>query len=100
QPSDVAGLGALQSALLGSALTALKPGGVLAYVTCSPHAAETKAVVASVLRKVTGVQKLDTPAVLRAIANEPLDLVEASHVQLWPHRHGTDAMFIQLLAKV
>lgn len=100
QPSDVAGLGNLQAALLASGLAALKPGGLLAYVTCSPHAAETKAIVASVLRKTPGVEKLDTPAVLQSIVNEPLDLPEASHVQLWPHRHGTDAMFIQLLAKV
>jgi 16S rRNA (cytosine967-C5)-methyltransferase len=99
QPSDVAGLGALQARLLASALVALKPGGVLAYVTCSPHAAETKAIVASVLRKAEGVERLDTPAVLQSIAREPLDLPEGTHVQLWPHRHGTDAMFIQLLAK-
>ncbi len=100
QPSDVAGLGALQAALLTSGLAALTPGGLLAYVTCSPHAAETKAVVASVLRKVPGVEKLDTPAVLQSIVREPMDLPEASHVQLWPHRHGTDAMFVQLLTKV
>jgi 16S rRNA (cytosine967-C5)-methyltransferase len=100
QPSDVAGLGALQAKLLGSALDALKPGGVLAYVTCSPHAAETKAIVASTLRTRTDVERLDTPAVLQSIVKTPLDLPEASHVQLWPHRHGTDAMFIQLITKV
>lgn len=100
QPSDVAGLGALQSRLLASALAALKPGGIMAYVTCSPHAAETKSIVASVLRKAEGIERLDTQAVLQSIVAEPLDLPEASHVQLWPHRHGTDAMFIQLLAKV
>jgi len=77
----------------------LKPGGVLAYVTCSPHAAETKAIVGSVLRKVPSVSKMDTPAVLREVSKGVLDLPEASHVQLWPHRHGTDAMFIQLLVK-
>ena len=96
----MAGLGALQTRLLASALDALAPGGILAYVTCSPHAAETKAVVASVLRTATGIERLDTPAVLQSIVSEPLDLPEAMHVQLWPHRHGTDAMFIQLLAKV
>ena len=100
QPSDVAGLGTLQAKLLASALAALKPGGLLAYVTCSPHAAETKSIVASVLRKADGVERLDTPAVLQSIVKEPLDLPEGPHVQLWPHRHGTDAMFIQLLAKV
>lgn len=100
QPSDVAGLGTLQTTLLASALSALAPGGVLAYVTCSPHAAETKSIVASVLRKMPGVERLDTPAVVQSIVGEPLDLPEGSHVQLWPHRHGTDAMFIQLLTRV
>lgn len=100
QPSDVAGLGTLQAALLQSALDALKPGGLLAYVTCSPHAAETKSIVASVLRKATNVERVDTPLVLQSIVKEQLDLPHATHVQLWPHRHGTDAMFIQLLAKV
>jgi len=100
QPSDVAGLGTLQAKLLASALAALRPGGLLAYVTCSPHAAETKSIVASMLRKAEGVERIDTPAVLQSIAKEHLDLPEASHAQLWPHRHGTDAMFIQLLTKV
>jgi 16S rRNA (cytosine967-C5)-methyltransferase len=100
QPSDVADLGALQSALLRSGLAALKSGGLLAYVTCSPHAAETKAIVASVLRTTPGVERIDTPAVLQSFALEPLDLAAGTHVQLWPHRHGTDAMFVQLLAKV
>ncbi|MGV8857189.1 RsmB/NOP family class I SAM-dependent RNA methyltransferase [Rhodoglobus sp.] len=99
QPGDVAQLGALQTALLHSALDALKPGGVLAYVTCSPHAAETKAIVGSVLRKVPNVTKMDTPAVIRTVTVHELDLPDATHVQLWPHRHGTDAMFIQLLVK-
>ncbi|WP_309616354.1 transcription antitermination factor NusB [Salinibacterium sp.] len=99
QPSDVAGLGNLQSRLLTSAIVALKPGGILAYVTCSPHAAETKAIVTSVLRKAAHVERMDTPAVLQGIAKEPLDLPDATHVQLWPHRHGTDGMFIQLLSR-
>jgi len=99
QPSDVAGLGTLQTRLLAASLAALKPGGVLAYVTCSPHAAETKSIVASVLRKTDGVERINTPAVLESIAKSELDLPQGSHAQLWPHRHGTDAMFIQLLEK-
>jgi len=97
QPSDVAGLGETQSALLDSAIAALKPGGILAYVTCSPHAAETKAVVKAAARRHPGVRLLDTQAVVAGIVREPLDLAEGTHVQLWPHRHGTDAMFIQLI---
>jgi 16S rRNA (cytosine967-C5)-methyltransferase len=53
-----------------------------------------------VLRTAPSVERVDTPAVLSSIAMQQLDLPVASHVQLWPHRHGTDAMFIQLLTKV
>ncbi|MEO7006518.1 MAG: transcription antitermination factor NusB [Terrimesophilobacter sp.] len=99
QPRDVAELAELQIRLLESALDALAPGGILAYVTCSPHPGETQAVVHSALRNNTDVHTLDTQAVLATATGESLALPPAEHVQLWPHRHGTDAMFIQLLAR-
>ena len=102
QPSDVAELSGLQIALLESGLAALKPGGILAYVTCSPHLAETKVIVETVLRGADGVSRVDTSAVLAGVTKRELELGESSrdgHVQLWPHRHGTDAMFICLLEK-
>lgn len=99
-PRDVADLGDIQVKLLESAIVALKPGGVLAYVTCSPHLGETKVIVQTALRRTGGtVKRLDTQAVLAGVTREPLDLPAGEHVQLWPHRHGTDAMFIQLLGK-
>jgi 16S rRNA (cytosine967-C5)-methyltransferase len=104
-PRDVALLSGLQSNLLDAALTALKPGGVLAYVTCSPHLAETKVIVEGALKKWgSQVERLDTPAIVSRVANAPLETTplekpDTQHVQLWPHRHGTDAMFIQLLTK-
>jgi 16S rRNA (cytosine967-C5)-methyltransferase len=97
QPRDVAQLAGLQAALLDSALRALKPGGILAYVTCSPHLAETKVIVEGGLKRWPSAARVDTKAVLDAVTAAPLDLPDATHVQLWPHRHGTDAMFIQLL---
>jgi 16S rRNA (cytosine967-C5)-methyltransferase len=98
QPRDVADLAELQLRLLRSAVAALKPGGILAYVTCSPHLGETRVAVQSVLRD-PEIQLLDTQAVLGAVTLTPLDLPKSQHVQLWPHRHGTDAMFIQLIEK-
>ena len=98
-PRDVAQLSGLQSALLDSGLRALKPGGILAYVTCSPHLAETKVIVEGALKKWPSVTRIDTQAVLGDVTGERLDLPAGEHVQLWPHRHGTDAMFIQLLTK-
>lgn len=98
QPADIPQLTALQVELVESAAQALAPGGVLAYVTCSPHPAETRAVVAHAVQR-CGLAPLDTPAVLGGVATEPLGLVGTTSAQLWPHRHGTDAMFIALLAK-
>jgi 16S rRNA (cytosine967-C5)-methyltransferase len=111
-PRDVAQLSGLQSNLLNAGLAALKPGGVLAYVTCSPHLAETKVIVEAAAKKWAGsVERLDTPAALAAITGTRLDLGDGggegggaagssgAHAQLWPHRHGTDAMFIQLFTK-
>jgi len=99
QPSDLAALTVLQSELLEAAIRALAPGGMLAYVTCSPHLDETRAIVDAALSRHPELTALDTPAVLARIATRDLDLTPASHAQLWPHRHGTDAMFIQLMVK-
>lgn len=97
QPADVPDLAALQGELLDSALGALKPGGVVAYVTCSPHLAETSAIVADAARAWGDrIEELDARTVLQGLARHPLDLpVPADgtgRAQLWPHRHGTDAM--------
>ena len=73
----------------------MRPGGVVGYVVCSPHLSETVGVVADVVRR-TGVTALD------ARESFPADmphLGEGPYVQLWPHRHGTDAMFCALLRK-
>ena len=100
RPEDVAELVALQTELLDAAIRALAPNGLLAYVTCSPHLAETREVVAAALARHPGLVALDTPGVLAEIATSELELPPATHAQLWPHRHETDAMFIQLLTRV
>jgi len=99
QPSDLAGLTALQHELLEAAIQALAPGGMLAYVTCSPHLDETRKAIAGALSGHPDIALMDTRAVLARIATRDLDLAPGSHAQLWPHRHGTDAMFIQLMTK-
>ncbi|WP_043994062.1 RsmB/NOP family class I SAM-dependent RNA methyltransferase [Leifsonia xyli] len=100
-PRDVAQLADLQAGLLDSAVAALKPGGLLAYVTCSPHIAETRSVVTDALRRHEGaLRPARTAEAVQAFAREPLDLAgDPALVQLWPHRQLTDAMFIALLTK-
>jgi 16S rRNA (cytosine967-C5)-methyltransferase len=95
QPSDIPGLTALQGELLDGAVRLLRPGGVLAYVTCSPHLAETRVPVLDVLRRHPGLEQLDARELLPGVP----DLGPGPHVQLWPHRHGTDAMFLSVLRK-
>jgi 16S rRNA (cytosine967-C5)-methyltransferase len=100
QPESLEELTALQSELLSSGLGALAPGGVLAYVTCSPVVAETSAIVDRALGDHPEISALDTSAVLDRAANVPIPRsARGSAVQLWTHRHGTDAMFIQLLQR-
>jgi 16S rRNA (cytosine967-C5)-methyltransferase len=99
-PESLVELAALQSELLSAGLGALAPGGVLAYVTCSPVVAETTAIIEQALRSHPEISALDTAAVLDGATKSPIPRSSrGSAVQLWTHRHGTDAMFIQLLQK-
>jgi 16S rRNA (cytosine967-C5)-methyltransferase len=101
QPSDVAELAPLQRALLASALDAVAPGGLVAYATCSPHVAETRFVVSDVLKKRSDVEVVDARPLFTDAEGRPLQgLGEGPSVQLWPHVHGTDAMFFALLRKI
>jgi 16S rRNA (cytosine967-C5)-methyltransferase len=96
-PGDIEPLAVLQEELLRSAIGLLRPSGVVMYATCSPHLRETRDVVSHVL------SDPGRPAVLEDV--RPLlpsgmpDLGPGPTVQLWPHRHGTDAMFLALLRR-
>jgi 16S rRNA (cytosine967-C5)-methyltransferase len=102
KPSDVSELASLQRQLLVSALDATAPGGLVAYVTCSPHVAETRLVVQDVLRKRDDAHLVDArDAVRESLLPEArdTDLGTLETVQLWPHVHGTDAMFLALIRR-
>lgn len=99
---DIEGLHLLQRDLLARALDAATPGGVVAYVTCSPHRHETVDVLHAVLGERDDVEVLDAPVALTGLAPDLPDCaasLDARCVQLWPHRHGTDAMFLALLRR-
>lgn len=86
--ADVGPLARLQGELLAAALRLVRPGGLVAYVTCSPHLGETHDVI-------RGYELLDA----RAAFEPAQQLGTGPTVQLWPHRHGTDAMFCALLRR-
>jgi 16S rRNA (cytosine967-C5)-methyltransferase len=95
QPADIEALRPLQRDLLRSAVDAVRPGGVVVYSTCSPHPAETAAVVTDVLERLDDVEVLDSRELFAGVP----ELGPGPHVQLWPHRHGTDAMFVATLRR-
>lgn len=73
--ADLADLVPLQHALLARALDVVRPGGLVAYSTCSPHLAETAGAIAAVDAEIVSTR------------------------QLWPHLDRTDAMFVALLRR-
>jgi 16S rRNA (cytosine967-C5)-methyltransferase len=93
--ADLGRLGRLQRDLLGSGLDAARPGGVVAYVTCSPHLAETRAVVSDVLARRGDSELVDARELLPGVTG----LGDGPTVQLWPHRHDTDGMFLALIRR-
>ena len=100
KPKDVAELADLQQSLIESAWLALKNGGTLAYVTCSPHSGETIAIVDWLERRHPGeVQLLNATEVLVKLSPELVLNPKRRTVQLWPHVNATDAMFIALITK-
>jgi 16S rRNA (cytosine967-C5)-methyltransferase len=97
-PEDVAALVPLQRSLLDSALDSVRAGGIVLYATCSPVVTETAGVVREVL------DRRDDARLEEALSLVPeAGDAESAHlpgaVQLWPHRHGTDAMFMALLRR-
>lgn len=97
-PADLDALVPLQVALLDQALSAVRPGAVVLYATCSPVVAETAGVVAEVAGR-------RSDAVLEPLGDLLPEVEDGASahldgaVQLWPHRHGTDAMFLALLRR-
>ncbi|WP_018143083.1 RsmB/NOP family class I SAM-dependent RNA methyltransferase [Alloscardovia criceti] len=98
----------LQKNLLVSALHAVKPGGIVAYVTCSPVLAETRDIVDDALAAMSSshmsVERLDVPSIMtqlnaRIPVPEALENGQPQDMQLFEHIHDTDQMFISVLRK-
>lgn len=94
QESDIAPLNTLQYELLESAINRVRSGGVVVYSTCSPDLRETREVVDRALAALP-IEELDAAEFMPGMDNTG----EGKSVQMWPHRHGTDAMFVAILRK-
>ncbi|MCQ6556479.1 rRNA cytosine-C5-methyltransferase [Streptomyces sp. C10-9-1] len=99
RPEDLEGFAPLQRSLLREALRAVRVGGVVGYATCSPHLAETRVVVEDVLRGRGGPAAQAEWIDARPLMEGVPALGDGPDVQLWPHLHGTDAMYLALLRR-
>ncbi|WP_409238711.1 RsmB/NOP family class I SAM-dependent RNA methyltransferase [Streptomyces sp. PA5.6] len=95
RPQDLDGFAPLQRGLLRTALESVRVGGIVGYATCSPHLAETRAVVDDVLKHNGGAELVDARPLMPGVPA----LGDGPDVQLWPHLHGTDAMYLALIRR-
>ncbi|MCC6829770.1 MAG: methyltransferase domain-containing protein [Thermoleophilia bacterium] len=88
RPEALAELTALQAALLGRALGAVRPGGRVVYSTCTLLAAENEDVVTA-----SGAELESLEADFPGMAHPRLP----GALLTLPHRHGTDGFFVARL---
>jgi 16S rRNA (cytosine967-C5)-methyltransferase len=81
---EVAGLARLQVGIATVAAGLVKPGGRLVYSVCTFPRAETDAACDAIVRR--------SPDLEPEVTDGPDGPVERH--RLWPHLHGTDAMFV------
>lgn len=79
-----------QVAIAAAVADLLEPGGRLVYSVCTFPRAETDAAVSAILR-----HRPD----LRQVATDGPDGPAPTH-RLWPHRHGTDGMFVAVFERL
>ena len=104
-PDEINRLAALQLKILTQAANLVKPGGILAYVTCSVLASENAAVCERFEARNQGFSPLPIANALAAAAVTPVGrerltaLAKGHQLQLSPRRTGTDGFFIALFER-
>ena len=93
---------AQQRALLATAAQLVKPGGTLAYVTCSLLPQENDQQIEAFLEENRSFGELDAAARAEGVLSRP---VQSRHkagkpgLLLTPAKHGTDGFYIALLER-
>jgi 16S rRNA (cytosine967-C5)-methyltransferase len=83
-PDEIEGLVRLQGRLLDAAAIAVRPGGTVVYSVCTWTRAETEDVLTAARSRLPQLE----PAPLGG------PFGDAVSRQLWPHRDGTDGIFV------
>jgi 16S rRNA (cytosine967-C5)-methyltransferase len=83
---ELSRLAKLQVAIAAAGADLLRPGGRLVYSVCTFPRAETDAACDAILRHRPDLLSIETPG--------PGGSPPAQRHRLWPHRHGTDGMFV------
>lgn len=98
-PSDLKELVQIQKELLHAGSQILNEGGLLAYVTCSPHILETKGQVLELLRR---HPEMELVSLVPYLPDQvPYEVLQSDGtIQLWTHRDQADSMFMALFRKV
>ena len=92
-PQALAGLPAVQRAILDNASRYVRPGGVLLYATCTILPEENGEITADFLSRHGAFQK--EPFSLPGLEGET-----DGSMSLWPQRHGTDGFYICKMRRV
>jgi 16S rRNA (cytosine967-C5)-methyltransferase len=92
--SDLAVLPAVQRSILRAAATAVRPGGLLVYSTCSLETEENDAQVESFLSD-NPEWRLEPPPE----GAVPAAVLDAGRLRVLPQRHGTDGAFAARLRR-
>ena len=92
-PKQLAGLPAVQSAILENASRYVRPGGVLLYATCTVLPEENGDVTAGFLSRHSEFTKEPFSLPGRQEQND-------GTLTLWPQRHGTDGFYVCKMRKL
>ncbi|MCI8438132.1 MAG: 16S rRNA (cytosine(967)-C(5))-methyltransferase RsmB [Oscillospiraceae bacterium] len=92
-PEQLAGLPAVQRAILENAAQYVRPGGVLLYATCTVLPEENGAVTADFLCRRSEFRKEPFPLPGLPEQND-------GELALWPQRHGTDGFYVCKMRKL
>jgi 16S rRNA (cytosine967-C5)-methyltransferase len=88
---ELSQLARLQVEIAVASADLLRPGGRLVYSVCTFPRAETDAASDAIVRHRSDLVPIETPG--------PEGSAPALRHRLWPHRHGTDGMFVAAFQK-